>query len=206
MGFSSLNAVFVGKYFGQKNVGFGGLLEPVAIQRQLRSQIKKISFDLMMAKLFEFNKPSPLLFPHPGFDGTPQMMVGIKEALEDGRQRWLRAQSEFSFGIELEVKGSKKELMHSPYGQGDNGSSSAFHSRFPYKKGAAAGTQGCSWVGQEMEKGGMEELGYPEIWGLQHEGRRWKSTKPARVLIPPGNQDIDLNNPPQSQIFGIFRN
>lgn len=34
---------------------------------------------------------------------------------------------------------------------------------FPIKKRAAFGTQGCSWVGQEVEKGEMQELGYPEV-------------------------------------------
>lgn len=53
--------------------------------------------------------------------------------------------------------------MQSPYGQGDAGSSSELHSHFPYEKRAAFGARGCSWVGQEMEKGETEELGYPEV-------------------------------------------
>lgn len=72
MGFILLHAVFVGQHLDQKNVEFGGLLEFVAMQRQLLSQVKKSGFNLMIAELFELNKLSPLLFPHPDFFmGTP---------------------------------------------------------------------------------------------------------------------------------------
>lgn len=94
------------------------------------------------------------------------MMVGIKEALKDRSQTWLRAEwvpLSCLLGLYWRSKTLKRRRCSHHMAREITCSSFALHSHFPDPKRAAVGTEGCSWVGQEMEKGEMEKLCRPAV-------------------------------------------